>query len=108
MVGASSEPLTAPMSAYLASAFGVEPSNTYAVTEVGALTARDFPGTPGLALVEDLAVYEPMCTLSDGGWRRAGDGEWSDALVVTNVLNTAGSHRWSTAVSRSMRARCCC
>jgi phenylacetate-coenzyme A ligase PaaK-like adenylate-forming protein len=89
MVGASSEPLTDAMAAYLTSAFGVEPSNTYAVTEVGALTARDFPGTPGLVLVEDLAVYEPMCELPDGGWRRADEGEWSDALVVTNVLNKA-------------------
>ncbi len=34
-------------------------------------------------------MYEPMCMLSDGGWRRAADGEWSDALVVTNLLNTA-------------------
>jgi phenylacetate-coenzyme A ligase PaaK-like adenylate-forming protein len=89
MVGASSEPLTPPMAAYLTAAFGVEPSNTYAVTEVGALAARDFPGTRGLGLVEDLAVYEPMCALPDGGWRRAGAGDWSDALVVTNVLNRA-------------------
>jgi phenylacetate-coenzyme A ligase PaaK-like adenylate-forming protein len=89
MVGASSEPLTEPMAAYLAGAFGVEPSNTYAVTEIGALTARDFPGTPGLGLIEDLAVYEPMCTEGDGGWRAAHEGEWSDALVVTNVLNRA-------------------
>jgi phenylacetate-coenzyme A ligase PaaK-like adenylate-forming protein len=89
MVGASSEPLTDAMAAYLTAAFGRAPSNTYAVTEVGALAARDFPGTPGLGLVEDLAVYEPMCLTSDSGWRLAGDGEWSDALVVTNVLNTA-------------------
>lgn len=87
MVGASSEPLTDAMGRYLADAFGVEPSNTYAVTEIGALAARDFPGVPGLGLIEDLAVYEPMCATSDGGWRAADAGEWSDALVVTNVLN---------------------
>ena len=74
MVGTSSEPLLAPMRALLQEGFGVEPSDTFAVTELGALLARTFPGAPGLRLAEDVAVYE----LDESG-----------ALVVTNVLNKA-------------------
>src|SRR5262249_37930305 len=74
---------------YLAGAFGVAPSNTYAVTELGALAARDFPGVPGLGLVEDVAVYEPMCRSADGDRRPAAPGEMSDTLVVTPGLNRA-------------------
>jgi phenylacetate-coenzyme A ligase PaaK-like adenylate-forming protein len=89
MVGASSEPLTDAMARYLERAFGVAPSNTYAVTELGALAARDFPGISGLALVEDVAVYEPMQRAAHGARRPAGPGEMSDTLIVTPVLNRA-------------------
>ena len=44
LVGASSEPLLEPMEDLLRDAFGVEPSNTYAVTEIGGLAARSVPG----------------------------------------------------------------
>jgi phenylacetate-CoA ligase len=74
LVGASSEPLLEPMEDLLRDAFGVEPSNTYAVTEIGGLAARSVPGGAGLRLIEDIAVYE----VDDTG-----------SLVVTNVLNTA-------------------
>jgi phenylacetate-CoA ligase len=74
MVGASSEPLLPPMAHLIRRGLGVEPSNTFAVTEIGALAARTFPGAPGLCLAEDVAVYE----VDDDG-----------ALVVTNVLNKA-------------------
>jgi phenylacetate-CoA ligase len=74
LVGAGSEPLLPPMEDLLRDAFGVEPSNTYAVTEIGWLAARSVPGASGLRLVEDIAVYE----VDEGGH-----------LVVANVLNRA-------------------
>ncbi len=74
LIGASSEPLFGPMASLIADALGTEPSNTYAVTEIGGLAARTSPGDPALRLVEDIAVYE----VDDEGH-----------LVVTNVLNRA-------------------
>jgi phenylacetate-CoA ligase len=74
MIGTSSEPLLSPMRGLLREGFGIEPSDTFAVTEIGALVARTFPGEPGLRLAEDIAVYEV---------------DESGALLVTNVLNRA-------------------
>jgi len=74
MVGTSSEPLLPPMADLIRNGFGVDPSDTLAATEIGALAARTFPGAPGLRLAEDVAVYE----VDEDGM-----------LLVTNVLNRA-------------------
>jgi acyl-coenzyme A synthetase/AMP-(fatty) acid ligase len=74
LIGTSSEPLFAPMARSIREGFGVEPSDTLAATEIGALAARTFPGAEGLRLAEDNAVYE----VDEDG-----------ALLVTNVLNRA-------------------
>ncbi|MGN6167718.1 MAG: hypothetical protein ACTHQQ_06055, partial [Solirubrobacteraceae bacterium] len=74
LIGASSEPLFEPMVRLVSDGFGVEPSDTLAATEIGALAARTFPGAKGLRLAEDIAVYE----VDEDG-----------TLLVTNVLNRA-------------------
>ena len=74
LIGVSSEPLLGPMAQLIHDAFGVEPSDTLAATEIGALAARTFPGAEGMRLTEDIAVYEVD---ADG------------MLLVTNVLNRA-------------------
>lgn len=89
MIGASSEPFTPAMSAFVKEIFGVEPSNTYAVTEISALAARTFPGFPDLILAEDIAVYEPIRYTKAGKVRTAKATEFSEAVLVTNVLNHA-------------------
>jgi phenylacetate-coenzyme A ligase PaaK-like adenylate-forming protein len=88
MVGASSEPLTDSMQRYLLAQLGVQPSNTYAVTELGALAARTLPDGTDLCLVEDAAVYEPVVRRTDDSYEPAA-GRLSEALVVTNVVNRA-------------------
>jgi phenylacetate-CoA ligase len=88
MVGASSEPLTEQMRQFLFELFATEPSNTYAVTELGALAARTLPGRSDMCLVEDAAVYEPVIRKSDGTDEPAAE-RVSDGLIVTNVLNRA-------------------
>jgi phenylacetate-CoA ligase len=88
MVGASSEPLTEQMRSFLLEQFGTEPSNTYAVTELGAMAARTAPGGSDLCLVEDAAVYEPVINRGDGTHESTME-RVSDGLIVTNVLNRA-------------------
>jgi phenylacetate-CoA ligase len=88
MIGASSEPLTQQMRRFLFEQFGVEPSNTYAVTELGAMAARTLPGRSELCLVEDAAVYEPVMHKDDGTHESATE-RVSEGLIVTNVLNRA-------------------
>ena len=53
------EPLTAEARADIEDAFGCPLSNLYAATEVG-IVARSYPGSRGLHLNEDIAVYEPV------------------------------------------------
>ena len=74
LIGTSSEPLLAPMARLIRDGFGVDPSDTLAATEIGALAARTFPGAAGLRLAEDIAVYE----IDEAGM-----------LLVTNVVNRA-------------------
>jgi phenylacetate-CoA ligase len=88
MVGASSEPLTEQMRSFLFEQFGTEPSNTYAVTELGAMAARTLPGHSDLCLVEDAAVYDPVVHNGDGTYESTTE-RVSDGLIVTNVLNRA-------------------
>jgi phenylacetate-CoA ligase len=88
MIGASSEPLTEQMRQFLNEQFGTEPSNTYAVTELGAMAARTLPGRSDLTLVEDAAVYEPVIH-RDNESHLPTAMQLSDGLIVTNVLNRA-------------------
>jgi phenylacetate-CoA ligase len=57
-------------------------SNLYAATEVG-IIARSHPGSRGLHLNEDIAVYEPV----DAGNRPVAPGTRATKLLVTNVIN---------------------
>src|SRR6185369_8758640 len=73
---------TAEARADIEDAFGCPLSNLYAASEVG-IIARSYPGSPGLHLNEDIAVYEPV----DGGNRPVGPGTRARKLLVTNVIN---------------------
>jgi phenylacetate-coenzyme A ligase PaaK-like adenylate-forming protein len=76
------EPLSAEARADIEDAFGCPLSNLYAATEVG-IIARSYPGTRGLHLNEDIAVYEPV----DAGNRPVAPGIRARKLLVTNVIN---------------------
>ena len=78
------EPLTAESRSDIEDAFGCPLSNLYAATEVG-IVARSYPGSPGLHLNEDIAVYEPV----DGANRPVAPGTRARRLLVTNVINHA-------------------
>ena len=58
--------------------------NLYAAAEVGVI-ARSYPGSAGLHLNEDLAVYEPV----DADNRPVAAGNTAAKLLVTNVINHA-------------------
>jgi phenylacetate-CoA ligase len=83
-VTCAGEPLTAEARADIEDAFGCPLSNLYAATEVG-IIARSYPGSRGLHLNEDIAVYEPV----DGGNRPITPGTPARKLLVTNVINHA-------------------
>ena len=53
------EPLLAEARAEIEAAFGRPVMNLYAAAEVGVI-ARSYPGSVGLHLNEDIAVYEPV------------------------------------------------
>ena len=76
------EPLTAEARADIEDAFGCPLSNLYAATEVG-IIARSYPGSRGLHLNEDIAVYEPV----DADNRPVAPGTRARKLLVTNVIN---------------------
>lgn len=78
------EPLTGESRSDIEDAFGCPLSNLYAATEVG-IVARSYPGSPGLHLNEDIAVYEPV----DGANRPVAPGARARRLLVTNVINHA-------------------
>ena len=56
--------------------------NLYAAAEVGVI-ARSYPGSVGLHLNEDIAVYEPV----DADGRPVAAGTAAAKLLVTNVIN---------------------
>jgi phenylacetate-coenzyme A ligase PaaK-like adenylate-forming protein len=58
--------------------------NLYAAAEVGVI-ARSYPGSVGLHLNEDVAVYEPV----DAENRPVAVGTTAAKLLVTNVINHA-------------------
>ena len=78
-----SEPLLTEARRAIEDAFGAV-INTYATSEAGVM-ARSFPGSPGLHLTEDVAVYEPV----DGEGRPTPVGAHAAKLLVTNVINHA-------------------
>ena len=78
------EPLTAEARADVEDAFGCPLSNLYAATEIG-IIARSYPGSRGLHLNEDIAVYEPV----DADNRPVCPGTRATKLLVTNVINHA-------------------
>jgi phenylacetate-CoA ligase len=76
------EPLTAETRAEIEDTFRCPLSNIYAATEVS-IIARSYPGSPGLHLNEDIAVYEPV----DADYRPVEPGEPATKMLVTNVVN---------------------
>ena len=78
------EPLLADARAEIEAAFGRPVMNLYAAAEVGVI-ARSYPGSAGLHLNEDIAVYEPV----DADIRPVAAGTTAAKLLVTNVINHA-------------------
>ena len=70
--------------AEIEAAFGRPVMNLYAAAEVGVI-ARSYPGSAGLHLNEDIAVYEPV----DADIRPVAAGTRAPKLLVTNVINHA-------------------
>ena len=78
------EPLLSDARAEIEAAFARPVMNLYAAAEVGVI-ARSYPGSVGLHLNEDLAVYEPV----DAEMRPVAVGTTAAKLLVTNVVNHA-------------------
>src|SRR4051812_6205279 len=78
------EPLLPDARAQIEAAFGRPVMNLYAAAEAGVI-ARSYPGSDGLHLNEDLAVYEPV----DADMRPVAAGTTAAKLLVTNVINHA-------------------
>jgi len=78
------EPLLADARAQIEAAFGRPVMNVYAAAEIGVI-ARSYPGSAGLHLNEDIAVYEPV----DAAMRPVPAGTTATKLLVTNVINHA-------------------
>lgn len=78
------EPLLPDARAEIEAAFGRPLMNLYAAAEVGVI-ARSYPGSIGLHLNEDIAVYEPV----DTDTRPVAAGSTAAKLLVTNVINHA-------------------
>ena len=78
------EPLLPDARAEIEAAFGRPVMNLYAAAEVGVI-ARSYPGSVGLHLNEDIAVYEPV----DAEIRPVAAGTTAAKLLVTNVINHA-------------------
>jgi phenylacetate-coenzyme A ligase PaaK-like adenylate-forming protein len=76
------EPLLADARADIEQAFGRPVINLYAAAEVGVI-ARSYPGSTGLHLNEDIAVYEPV----DINNNPVPMGTGASKLLVTNVIN---------------------
>jgi phenylacetate-coenzyme A ligase PaaK-like adenylate-forming protein len=78
------EPLLSDARAEIEAAFGRPVMNLYAAAEAGVI-ARSYPGSVGLHLNEDIAVYEPV----DADIRPVAAGTTAAKLLVTNVINHA-------------------
>ena len=78
------EPLQTDSRQIIAHVFGIPPMNMYGCSECGPV-ALSYPGSPGMHLVEDTAIYEPV----DAHGRPVPPGVSGAKLLVTNVLNQA-------------------
>jgi phenylacetate-CoA ligase len=78
------EPLLPEARTEIEAAFGRPVINLYAAAEVGVI-ARSYPGSSGLHVNEDIAVYE----IVDADDRPVRNGVWGAKLLVTNVVNHA-------------------
>ena len=76
------EPLLPDARAQIEAAFDRPVMNLYAAAEVGVI-ARSYPGSAGLHLNEDIAVYEPVAV----DMRPVAAGTTAAKLLVTNVIN---------------------
>jgi phenylacetate-CoA ligase len=76
------EPLVPGARAQIEVAFDCPVMNLYAAAEIGVI-ARSYPGSAGLHLNEDIAVYEPV----DADDRLVPEGVRAAKLLVTNVIN---------------------
>jgi phenylacetate-CoA ligase len=76
------EPLLPDARSEIEAAFGRPVMNLYAAAEVGVI-ARSYPGSVGLHLNEEIAVYEPV----DAQARPVAPGTPAVKLLVTNVIN---------------------
>ena len=76
------EPLLPEARQIIAEAFGTVPMNMYGCSECGPV-AHAYPGSPGLHVVEDTSIYEPV----DSQGRPVPSGTMADKLLVTNVIN---------------------
>jgi len=80
----AAEPLLPEARQAIEETFAAPLLNSYACSEAG-LIAWSYPGSPGLHLVEDAAVYEPADALN----RPVAAGAPAAKLLVTNVINQA-------------------
>jgi len=78
----AAEPLLPEARRVIEETFAAPLLNVYGCSEAG-LIAWSYPGSPGLHLVEDIAVYEP----SDAQGRPVAAGVPAAKLLVTNVIN---------------------
>lgn len=76
------EPLLPEAQESITQAFGIVPLNMYGCSECGPV-GHSYPGSPGLHLSEDTAVFEPINTQG----QPVPPGITADKLLVTNVLN---------------------
>ena len=76
------EPLLPEARSEIEEAFGCPVINLYAAAELGVI-ARSYPGSTGLHLNEDIAVYEPVDIDNDP----VAPGTRAAKLLVTNVTN---------------------
>ena len=78
------EPLMPETREVLEDVFGKPPMNMYGSSEGGGI-AYSFPGSPGMYLMEDMNVYEPV----DANGRSVPPGVMAAKLLITNVANQA-------------------
>ncbi|MGA4844310.1 phenylacetate--CoA ligase family protein [Streptomyces sp. G45] len=81
-LGVAGEPLRPAVAAAIEASFGAPLIDYYASSESGTL-AHTYPGVPGLYLVEENAVLEPV----DAAHRPVPPGTRSSRVLLTNVIN---------------------
>src|SRR3954470_167934 len=94
------EPLLADARAEIEAAFGRPVMNLYAAAEAGVI-ARSYPGSAGLPLNEDLAVYEPV----DADMRPVAAGTTAAKRASRTSRDASRARSSTTATSRSICTR---